>query len=71
MIESIRQEFLQILKDSDWMDKESKDLALAKVYNILIWKIFFSKIKLNFSLKRPITLIQKLASLNLFITTLT
>ncbi len=31
MIESIRQEFLQVLQDTDWMDKESKDLALSKV----------------------------------------
>ena len=31
MIEKIRQEFIQIIKESDWMDKESKELALAKV----------------------------------------
>ena len=31
MIQNIREEFLQILKESEWMDKESKDLALAKV----------------------------------------
>lgn len=31
MIQSIREEFLQILKDSEWMDKESKYQALAKV----------------------------------------
>jgi hypothetical protein len=33
MIQSIREEFLQILKESEWMDKESKALALAKVKN--------------------------------------
>jgi hypothetical protein len=34
MIENIRQEFVQILKESDWLDNQSKQKALAKViYN--------------------------------------
>ena len=34
MIESIRQEFIHILRESDWMDDESKALALDKADNI-------------------------------------
>lgn len=31
MIENIRQEFIQILKESDWLDDQSKEKAIAKV----------------------------------------
>ena len=34
MIENIRQEFAQILKETDWMDEESRALALSKVREI-------------------------------------
>ncbi len=33
MIDNIRKEFIQILKETDWLDDESRSLALAKVYN--------------------------------------
>lgn len=31
MIEMIRQEFLEILKENQWMDEKSRKLALDKV----------------------------------------
>lgn len=31
MIENIRLEFIQILRETDWLDDESRTLALAKV----------------------------------------
>jgi hypothetical protein len=31
MIENIRLEFVQILKETDWLDDESRKLALLKV----------------------------------------
>ena len=32
MIENIRQEFIHILRESDWLDDESRELAIAKVF---------------------------------------
>lgn len=34
MIEYIRKEFIQILRETDWMDEESRSQALAKADNI-------------------------------------
>jgi len=31
MIESIRQEFIQLLKEADWLDEESRIAAIEKV----------------------------------------
>lgn len=31
MIENIRVEFMQILKEADWLDEESRNKALEKV----------------------------------------
>ena len=36
MIEVIRQEFIKVIQESEWMDTESKELALAKVRLIKI-----------------------------------
>ncbi len=32
MIENIKLEFIELLKETDWLDEESRKLALAKVF---------------------------------------
>ena len=68
MIENIRQEFIQILKESDWLDDESRNLALAKVFNQNFKNDFLLNYPfLNFYLtQRLITLILKLVIQSLF-----
>ena len=36
MIRQITEEFKEILKETDWMDRESRELALAKVRFVLL-----------------------------------
>ena len=48
MIENILEEFIEILKETDWLDDESKALALAKV-------IFF-KVKFTLNINREFKL---------------
>lgn len=56
MIENIRVEFMQVLKETDWLDEQSRKLALEKV--------IFGNIKksLYFICKRLRILIAKLAT---------
>lgn len=41
MTESIRTEFLSMLKDNDWMDETSKNKAIQKVFINQHFKIIF------------------------------
>lgn len=55
MIENIRVEFMQILRETDWLDDQSRNLALAKV----LYFGFYAASK-YFLLKRLRILIAKL-----------
>lgn len=37
MIENIRVEFMQILRETEWLDEQSRELALAKVIRMAGW----------------------------------